>query len=142
MVLEENEFLARSLSNGIKRRLGDEDRAAYYAPYSEPASRRPLLQWTREIPIGGEPSDVTAVVVRYDAWLASTPAVPKLLHTFEPPGELQPSPTGSPAMIQWARAHVAALEVVALGPAGHHAPEDVPHEIGKAIAAWLDRHAL
>jgi haloalkane dehalogenase len=45
-------------------------------------------------------------------------------------------------MIQWARANVAALDVVALGPAGHHAPEDVPHEIGKTIAAWLGEHGL
>jgi haloalkane dehalogenase len=45
-------------------------------------------------------------------------------------------------MLEWARANVAALEVVSLGPAGHHAPEDVPNEIGKAIAAWLGHHAL
>jgi haloalkane dehalogenase len=142
MVLEANQLLARSLSNGIRRRISDDEAAAYYAPYADAASRRPLLQWPREIPIGGEPPDVSAVVIRYDAWLASTPAVPKLLLAFDPPAELQPSPTGSPAMIAWARANVAALEVVPLGPAGHHAPEDVPNEIGKAIAAWLDQHAL
>ncbi len=45
-------------------------------------------------------------------------------------------------MIEWARANVASLEVVSLGVAGHHAPEDVPNEIGKAIAAWLGRRAL
>jgi haloalkane dehalogenase len=69
MVLEENQFLARSLSNGIRRRIGDDEKAAYNAPYVDPASRRPLLQWPREIPIGGEPSDVNAVVTRYEAWL-------------------------------------------------------------------------
>ena len=140
MVLDANAFLARSLSNGIRRRIGDDEAAAYYAPYADPSSRRPLLQWTREIPIGGDPPDVNAVVTRYDAWLASTPAVPKLLFAFDPPAELQPSPTGSATMIAWARANVAALDVVALGPAGHHAPEDVPDEIGKAIAAWLEHH--
>jgi haloalkane dehalogenase len=140
MVLEENQFLARSLSNGIKRRIGEDEAAAYYAPYSDAASRRPLLQWPREIPIEGEPADVAAVVTRYDAWLASTPAVPKLLLVFDQPVELQPSPTGSPAMIQWARANVAALDVIGLGPAGHHAPEDLPREIGEAIASWLVRH--
>lgn len=45
-------------------------------------------------------------------------------------------------MIQWARANVAGLEVVALGPAGHHAAEDAPHEIGTTIAAWLRQHGL
>jgi haloalkane dehalogenase len=142
MVLEANQFLARSLSNGIRRPIDGDEVAAYHAPYPDAASRRPLLQWPREIPIDGEPPDVSAIVTRYDAWLASTPAVPKLLFAFEQPAALQPSPTGSPAMIAWARANVAALEVVSLGPAGHHAPEDVPDDIGKAIAAWLDRHGL
>jgi haloalkane dehalogenase len=142
MVLEANELLGRSLSNGIRRRISADESAAYYAPYVEPASRRPLLQWAREIPIGGEPADVHAVFARYDVWLASTPAVPKLLLAFDSPPELQPSPTGSSAMIEWARANVAALEVVALGLAGHHAAEDAPHEIGKTIADWLHRHEL
>jgi haloalkane dehalogenase len=142
MVLEENQFLTRSLSNGIRRRIGADESAAYYAPYPDAASRRPLLQWPREIPIAGEPPDVNAVVTRYDAWLASTPAVPKLLFAFEQPAELQPSPTGSPAMIEWARANVAALDIISLGPAGHHAPEDLPNEIGGAIAAWYGQHRL
>jgi haloalkane dehalogenase len=142
LVLEANQFLARSLSNGIRRRIDADEAAAYAAPYPDSASRRPLLQWPREIPIGGEPADVTAIVTRYDAWLASSPAVPKLLLTFDPPPGLQPSPTGSARMIDWARANIAALEIVPLGAAGHHAPEDVPDEIGKAIAAWLSRHGL
>ncbi|NUP08966.1 MAG: haloalkane dehalogenase [Polyangiaceae bacterium] len=141
MVLEENQFLARSIENGSKRRLGDEERAAYYAPYPDARSRRPLLQWPREIPIDGEPADVREIFSHYDAWLASS-QVPKLLLTFELPAGLHPSPTGAQPMIQWARANVAALEVVGMGPAGHHAPEDIPEEIGDAIASWLDRHEL
>jgi haloalkane dehalogenase len=142
VVLEANQFLARSLQNGIKRALADDEVAAYYAPYPSPASRRPLLQWTREIPIDGEPADVQAVVARYDAWLSSSPAVPKLLLSFPSPEGLQPSPTGSAAMVEWARAHVASLEVETLAPAGHHAPEDRPHEIGQAVAGFLARHDL
>jgi haloalkane dehalogenase len=142
MVLEANQFLARSLTNGIKRPLAEEELAAYYAPYPTPASRRPLLQWPREIPVEGEPPEVVALVDRYDAWLASSPSVPKLLLAFENPTGLQPSPTGSPAMVEWARTHVAGLEVESLPPAGHHAAEDRPHEISDAILAWMSRHAL
>ena len=29
---------------------------AFCAPYLEPEARRPLLQWTREISVGGEPA--------------------------------------------------------------------------------------
>ena len=142
MVLEANQFLARSLANGIRRSIDDDERAAFYAPYPDPASRRPLLQWPREIPIEGEPADVTAIVRRYDAWLASSRTVPKLLLTFESPAGLQPSPTGSAATIAWARSNIANLEVTTLGPAGHHATEDQAHEIGQTIAAWLGRHQL
>ena len=142
MVLDQNQFLARSLSNGIKRPLSDAELAAYYAPYPDAASRRPLLQWPREIPVDGEPADVTALVTRYDAWLAASPGVPKLLLTFQSPPGLQPSPTGSSAMADWARDHVSALEIGRLGAAAHHAAEDAPAEIAEAIAAWLTRHAL
>jgi haloalkane dehalogenase len=137
LVLEENQFLARSLEHGIKRGVTADDTAAYNAPFPDAASRRPVLQWPREIPIDGEPADVQAVVERYDAWLATSPAVPKLLLTFDTPSALL-----SPATLDWARTTIAALDVVALGPAGHHAPEDRPDDIGRAIATWLDRHRL
>ena len=52
------------------------------------------------------------------------------------------SPTGSTAMIEWARAHVAGIEISALGNAGHHAPEDRPGEIADAISSFLTRHSL
>jgi haloalkane dehalogenase len=142
MVLEENEFLARSLANGIKRSLSEQELAAYYAPYATPESRRPLLQWPREIPIDGEPVDMTATVARYGAWLAKSEAVPKLLLAFESPADRQPSPTGSESLLAWARDHVSALEIRTPGVAAHHAPEDLPGEIGQAIVDWLARHDL
>src|SRR6266446_5392454 len=137
LVLEENEFLARSLANGVKHGLADNDRAAYYAPYPDPASRRPMLQWPREIPIEGEPADVAAVITRNAEWLAKTPEVPKLLLTFDGTGL-----SNAPAVVEWARSAFPKLDVVLLGSAGHHAPEDAPKEIAGAITSWLDRHAL
>ena len=136
MVLERNEFLGRSIENGVKHGLAEPDRAVYYAPYPDAASRRPMLQWTRELPIDGEPADVLAVVADNGDWLARTPDVPKLLLTFEKNGL-----SSSPVVVEWARRTVPNLEVVALGPAGHHAPEDAPEAIAGAIATWLDRHA-
>jgi haloalkane dehalogenase len=135
LVLEQNQFLPKSLGNGVKRGLTEAEAAVYYAPYPDPASRRPLLAWPREIPIDGEPADVVAVIDRYVAWMAASPSVPKLLLTFD-----SPTPLASPETVAWARDHLAALEIVPLGPAGHHASEDRPDDIGRAIAAWLDRH--
>jgi haloalkane dehalogenase len=137
LALASNGFLDRSFENGVKRGLTPEERAVYYAPYPDPSSRKPVLQWPREIPIDGEPADVVAVVQHYDAWLAASAHIPKLLLTFD-----APTPLGSPAVIAWARANVAALEVRALGAAGHHASEDLPGEIGTAIATFLDQHGL
>jgi haloalkane dehalogenase len=138
LVLESNQFLERSLSNGVRRSLDESERAAYHAAYAEPRSRRPMLQWTREIPIDGEPADVDAVVRGYDAWLSSSHQTPKLLLGFDSPEGLQPSPTGSKAMLEWARSHVAALQVKSLGVAGHHAPEDAPREIAAAVIGFVD----
>ncbi|WP_223747067.1 haloalkane dehalogenase [Myxococcus sp. XM-1-1-1] len=132
MVLEQNEFLERSLSNGVKTGLNDSARAAYYAPYPDAASRRPMLQWPREIPIDGSPADVAAVIERYDAWLAQPTGKPALLLTFDG-GSLS-----APKTIEWARTQFPRLEIVPLGPAGHHAPEDVPEDITKALRSWLD----
>jgi haloalkane dehalogenase len=70
-------------------------------------------------------------------WLAASPQVPKLLMTFE----------GSPTLLSqatadWCASHVASLETVHCGQAGHHAPEDRPVEIAAAISAWADGHGL
>jgi hypothetical protein len=40
--------------------------------------RQPMLTWSRELPIGGEPEDVTQIVDSYSRWLA-TSLIPKLL---------------------------------------------------------------
>jgi haloalkane dehalogenase len=136
LVLEQNEFLARSLGNGVKNGLSEAARAEYYSPFPDPASRRPMLQWPREIPIDGEPLDVVAILEQNREWLAATPDIPKLLLTFDG-GRL----SNAPAVVEWAESAVPSLEVVPLGPAGHHAPEDAPSAIGGAINSWLDRQS-
>jgi haloalkane dehalogenase len=134
LVLEDNGFLPRSLENGVKSGLSAEDRAEYYAPFPDARSRRPMLQWTRSLPIDEEPADVMAVVKRNGEWMASAPKVPKLLVTFAGGGLSSAQPT-----VDWARHTLPNLDVAALGPAGHHAPEDAPEEISSAIRGWLQR---
>jgi haloalkane dehalogenase len=133
LVLEDNGFLPKSLANGVKHGLSDADRAEYYAPYPDPKSRRPMLQWTRSLPIDGEPADVMAIVTRNAEWLTAT-QLPKLLLTFDGVGL-----SNAPAVVDWAKRTLPNLEVEALGAAGHHAPEDAPREIAMAIHSWLDR---
>jgi haloalkane dehalogenase len=136
LVLEENVFIEQAFDATVLGDLSAEDRAVYAAPYPTPASRAPLLAWPRSTPIEGEPADVVARVEAYDAWLAASP-VPKLLLTFE----------GSPTLImraplvEWCKANIANLEVVACGDAGHLALEDQPDAIASALASWLARTA-
>jgi haloalkane dehalogenase len=123
---------------GVRTPVSDEDLAVYLAPYPDRDSRRPLLAWARQLPIDGRPAELVARIEEYDAWLASSRDVPKLLMTFEGAGSL----LIDERMADWCRAHIAALEVVHCGTAGHHAPEDRPTEIAAAVSTWADRHGL
>jgi haloalkane dehalogenase len=131
LVLEENVFITQALHATTLNPLSDADYAIYAAPYPTPASRRPLLEWSRSSPIGGEPLDVLARVEAYDAWLAASD-VPKLLLTFGS----SPTLLIGPELTAWCEANIANLEVKACGPAGHMAPEDQPEAIATAIADW------
>jgi haloalkane dehalogenase len=137
MALEENWFIETALraTNGG---IADEDLAAYRKPYPDPASRKPLLAWPRQIPLaedGGafEPAEVAARFDAYGDWLA-TSETPKVLLTASAYG------LGSPAMIDWARGRSRALEVRSIGEGvGHHAPEDAPGPIAEAVSDLLER---
>ena len=137
-VLQQNLFVRQAFTGGVLTPVSDADLAAYLAPYPTPESRRPILAWARQMPLGGEPAELVARIEAYDSWLASSADVPKLLMTFE----------GSPTLLitkdlaQWCADNIAALEIVPCGEAGHHAPEDRPQEIAAAISAWANRHGL
>lgn len=137
IVLEQNQFLTAAFTGGVLTPVDREDLEIYMAPYPTPESRRPILAWVRERPLGGEPAEVVERIEAFDEWLASSHDVPKLLMTFEGQGLLIDEDAA-----QWCRSNVAALEVVSCGEAGHHAPEDRPLEIAGAISGWLDRHQL
>jgi haloalkane dehalogenase len=129
MVLEQNVFVERVLPGSILRKLGDEEMEAYRRPYREPGeSRRPTLTWPREIPIEGEPADVTEIVRRYGEWLA-TSDLPKLFVNAEPGAIL----TGEPR--EFCRSWPNQREVTVKGI--HFVQEDSPDEIGRAVADWL-----
>ena len=74
----------------------------------------------------------------YDAWLAASRDVPKLLITFD----TSPTLAIDPATAAWCAEHIANLEIEHGGASGHHAPEDRPDTIADAITAWGHRHDL
>jgi len=135
--LEDDGFVRQAYTGGVLTPVSDENLAAYLAPFPDAASRRPVLAWARQMPFDSEPAALVPRIEAYDAWLAQS-EVPKLLMTFEG----SPTLLIGPQLQAWCSANVAALDVVALGEAGHHAMEDRPKEIAAAVAAWADQHDL
>lgn len=138
LYLDQDLFVRQAFTGGVLTPVSDHDLQTYLAPYPTRESRRPLLAWARQLPLGGEPAELVARIEAYDAWLATSSRIPKLLMTFEG----SPTLLITEAMAQWCADHIASLEIVDCGKAGHHAPEDRPTEIAAAVAAWADRHDL
>lgn len=136
-ILEQDLFIRAAYTGGVLTPISQEDLDAYLALYPTPESRRPILAWVRQRPLDGEPAEVVARINAYDTWLAASEDVPKLLMTFEGPGLII-----NEHITDWCAGHIAALEIVPCGRAGHHAPEDRPREIAAAISAWADAHRL
>jgi haloalkane dehalogenase len=129
MVLERNLFVENILPGSVLRKLTDEEMAEYRRPFLEPGERRrPTLTWPREIPVEGEPADVTEIVGAYAGWLRESP-VPKLFVNAEPGAIL----TGEQR--EFCRTWPNQAEVTVRG--AHFIQEDSPAEIGTAIAGWL-----
>lgn len=139
MILDDNAFIEQALPGTVATPLSQDDFDVYRRPYPTRDSRLPLLQWPRSMPLGGEPADVVARIEAYDAWLATSVDVPKLLVTFEPgPGSMM-----GPEFVDWCAANMAGLEIRHHDAiAGHHTPEDQPHAIATAVAEWADKHRL
>ena len=89
MILQKNMFVEAVLPGSIIRELTGEEMAEYRRPFQESGeARRPTLTWPRQIPIGGEPADVTEIVADYAAWLPGTD-FPKLFINAEPGALIQ-----------------------------------------------------
>lgn len=129
MVLQANAFVEQLLPGGILRSLTEEEMAEYRRPFADQGeARRPTLTWPRQIPIDGEPADVTRIVQAYSDWLCSSP-LPKLFINGEPGAAL----TGR--LRELCRRWPAQGEVTVRGL--HFLQEDSADEIGGAIATWL-----
>jgi haloalkane dehalogenase len=129
MVLEHNAFVEELLPRSVLRKLTPAEHDEYRRPFREAGeARRPTLAWPRQLPIGGEPSDICALVERYAAFLAQSD-IPKLFINAEP-GRLL---VGSlrEACRRWPNQ----TEVTVAGL--HYVQEDSPIEIASAVKTWL-----
>ncbi len=131
MILERNLFVERILPLSVLRELSPEEMDEYRRPFATPEDRLPTLVWPRQIPVAGEPADVSSICSEYARWLSATPSLRKLFVNAEPGTIL----TG--AVREFCRAWPNQREVTV--PGVHFIQEDSGAEIGRAVAAWMAR---
>ena len=121
MVLVKNLFVEGVLPAAILRDLTPEEHDEYRRPFVEPGeSRRPTLTWPREIPIGGQPADVVAIVADYANFMTKA-GFPKLFINAEPGAILRDSQR------EFCRAWPNQTEVTVAGQ--HFVQEDAPDDL-------------
>ena len=129
MVLQKNIFVERILPASVIRKLTDQEMSIYRKPFVDPGeSRRPTLTWPRQIPVDGEPEDVTAIIQSYGTWLAKS-MISKLFINADPGSIL----VGSQR--EFCRTWPNQTEITV--PGLHFIQEDSPKEIGFSIRNFL-----
>lgn len=125
VILQKNLFVEYLLPRGVP----DEAMNAYRRYWAIPGPpRMPMLAWSRELPIEGEPKDVVEVIDSYARWM-STNTIPKLFVDADPGGFL----IGKQR--EFCRAWPNQRQVTVKG--AHFLQEDSPKEVGEAIARFV-----
>ena len=123
--------MERILPGSVLRDLSEKEMVVYRKPYLEPGeSRRPTLTWPRQIPVGGEPEEVVAIVAAYSQWMCQND-MPKLFINADPGAIL------IGAQREFCRTWPNQSEVTVKGL--HFIQEDSPDEIGLAIKNFSNK---
>lgn len=126
LILEKNLFIEYLLP---LRNIAPEVLEVYRRHYRNPGpARMPMLAWTRDLPIAGEPADVVEIVESYSRFL-STSTIPKLFIDAEPAGFL----IGAQRDFcrTWPNQEVVTVQ------GSHFLQEESPQEVGKAAARFV-----
>ena len=126
LILEQNLFIEYLLP---LRNIAPEVMEVYRRHYRNPGpSRMPMLAWTRDLPIAGEPADVVEIVESYSRWLSQSP-IPKLFIDADPAGFL----IGAQREFcrRWPNQQVVTVR------GSHFLQEDSPEEVGEACARFV-----
>jgi haloalkane dehalogenase len=128
LILQKNLFIEYLLP---LRHIPEDAMEVYRRHFRNPGpSRMPMLTWTRELPIGGEPADVVAIVDSYAKWLSAS-RIPKLFIDADPAGFL------IGAQREFCRAWPNQQTVLVKG--SHFLQEEAPDEVGAAAAKFVSR---
>jgi haloalkane dehalogenase len=116
------------LPQGILRKLTGKEMDSYRAPFLEREARLPTLVWPRQIPVEGEPFDVTAIVEGYGRAMTRS-SLPKLLIAGDPGLVIKGR------ILEFCRTWRSQTEVTVKGL--HFLQEDSPQEIGTALRDFV-----
>jgi haloalkane dehalogenase len=128
LIFEQNIFVEGVLPRAVLRKLSDREMAAYRQPFLEREARLTTLVWPRQIPLDGEPADVTGICEAYGKTMAQSP-IPKLLIIGQP-GAIVRGGT-----LDFCRTWPNQKEITVKGI--HFLQEDSPHEIGMALQDFM-----
>jgi haloalkane dehalogenase len=129
MVSVGNIFLKKMVPDLTHATLSPQALAYYRSAFPTIASRKPILQWPRELPVDGKPADNSAVVEAYRQWLTETELPKLLLHGDDGVAIKQ-------AEVAWCRENLSNLDIVDLGEGNHFLQETHPHTIGTELSRW------
>ncbi len=129
MVSVGNMFIKQMLPQSIVRTLTDAEQAVYAKPYPTVGSRKPVLQWPREVPLDGKPADVHSIISNYSRWLQQT-EIPKLFFYASPGGIIDAEDA------VWVKKTFPNITSFDLGKGIHFVQEDNPHFIGEKLSEW------
>jgi haloalkane dehalogenase len=133
MILDRNMFVERVLPGSVSRKLSEAEMAEYRRPYLEREHRWPTLTWPRQIPIAGEPADVTQIAADYSHWMSEN-EIPKLFVNADPGAIL------IGAVRDFCRGWKNQTEVTV--PGSHFIQEDSGPLIGRAVADWMQANSI
>ncbi len=133
LIMKQNLFMEQTKALA-GRPLTPEEVAFYEEPFPTEESRGVILNWARNIPIAGDPSDVARAVADYANYLKQT-MIPKLLF-YTLPGAILLKED-----VDWCTQNLPQLSSVNLDPSNGPVPihllqEKFPHQLGQAIAEW------
>ncbi len=129
-VLENNLWLETIMPSMTGEPLPEAVVAEYHRPFPDAESRRPLLEMSRSLPIGGEPTDVTAAYSDAVAWWTES-ATPKLILYAEPGRLLRRE------QAEWSAENAVNVTVSRIGEGNHAVQEENPAAVAAGLDRWL-----
>ena len=132
LIFEQNFTIEQMLPGSVVRTLSPSEMDAYREPFLDPESRKPLLAWMIQAPIGDMSERATEIITEYGMWLSETD-LPKLL-IYVSPGLIIP-----PEVAEVLTQTMKNIETVYVGRGLHFIQEDHPEAVGRALADWYRR---